>query len=1085
MARSAQSRRRVGALCLVLLVVGFTGAALGADKSGNIVGTVTDASGAAIVGAQVVIHNQETNATRETLTSTLGDFSCPLLPSGVYEVTVSAQGFRRTVRRGVRVDVNGSARIDVSLEVGGRNEEIVVSTATPVLEKDSSALGQVIGSRQIQALPLNERNFLSFALLAAGVQMSADGSQLAAQGGAVSVSGAREQSNDFLLEGFDNNDAMINQFSVLPSVDAIQEFKVQSSNSSAEFGRSGGAQVNVVLKSGTDEVHGTAFEFARNRHLDARNFFDRPDCVPGAVPGTCGDIPALDRSQFGGTIGGPLRRDRTFVFLSYEGLVLRQADTREATVPSQVLRNALAGLPGPLNPAGQAAYDLLPPANVGQDLQNSTTFVSAPTIRDNAHFASVKLDHLVGGEDAISATYSLYDDERFNPFDPLLAFTNLPGYGSTWSNRGQVAGAAWTHSHGRTTNDLRFGFQRRSRVILQQNVGIDQNQALGFPDVLTRPVDLGFPDVVLPGFDGIGEPRNLPQASHDNTFQWADNLAFNPGWNGGRHHLRIGGEVRRLQLNSFLDALARGEWFFEGVFTGNPLSDLLLGLPTFALGVQGNTFTALRSTAVNLYFQDDVRVARRFTLNLGLRWEYNGPPADTQDRLSSPDLSPASLTCTPRPDCQFVRAGTGGVPRGLYSGNYNGFGPRLGFAWQPFEGGRMVVRAGYGIFYDAGLLNGNFLPRLNPPSYETGVFLNFGASTIQTIFSQPPVPAAPIAVYFDPAFRDPYLQHWNADVQYEVLRNTLLDVAYVGSKGTGLLSQRNLNQLTGGVAPYPQFGPIDLISSGASSGYHALQVKAERRVSGGLSLLAAYTWSKSIDDGSALFGTATEPGFPQDSFDLRSERGLSNFNAAHRFVLSYVYSVEPGSRLASKGPLGTMLRNTQTSAILVLQTGHPFTVNRGIDQSHSGTAQLGYFTDRPDQVADPLQAGPVAANPDPKCQKTISNGGSAADQVHTVQTWFNPCAFVNPASGFGNAGRNALIGPAYEELDLSFSRSVPLHGERLSLQLRADVFNAFNHPNFDVPDRISDSPTFGQLRSSNLNGNKPPRQIQMGVRLLF
>ena len=1071
--------------CFVLLIATLIPTALATDKSGAVGGTVTDPTGAALIGARVVIHDPETNATRETETSALGDFFFPLLSSGVYEVTVSAGGFRRTVRRGIRVEVNQSVRVDIRLLLGERSEEVIVNAATPALEKDSSTLGQVIGTREIQGLPLNERNFLTFALLAAGVQMSADGSQLAAQGGAVSVSGAREQSNNFMLDGIDNNDALVNQFSVLPSSDAIQEFKVQSSNSSAEFGRSGGAQVNMVLKSGTDQVHGTAFEFLRNRQLDARNFFDRPPCAPGAVQGTCADIPTLDRSQFGGTLGGPLQRRRTFFFASYEGLVLRQADTREATVPSQLVRTALAALPGPPNPAGLAAYNLLPAANVGPDLQTSTTFLSAPNIRDTAHLASATLDHILSGNDTIHGTYSFYDDDRFNPFDPLQAFTNLPGYGSTWSNRGQVVGLVWTHSSYYMTNEARFGFQRRSRVILQQNTGIDQNHALGFPDVLTRPVDLGFPAIVIPGFDGIGEPRDLPQASHDNTFQFADNLAFNPRWNGGRHQLKMGGEVRRLQLNFFLDAVARGEWFFEGAFTGNPLSDLLLGLPTFALGVQGNSFTNLRSTEVNLYFQDNIRVTHRLTLNLGLRWEYNGPPADTQDRLSSPDLSSASLTCLPRPECEFIPAGTGGTPRGLYRANYNGFGPRVGFAWQPFEGGRIVIRGGYGIFYDAGFMNGNLLSRLNPPSYETGVFLNFGASSIQSIFSQPPAPLAPIAVYFDPAFRDPYLQHWNADLQYELLRNTLLDIGYVGSKGTRLLEQRNLNQLSAGVAPYPQFGPIDLISSAASSTYHALQAKLEHRVSDGLSLLAAYTWSKSIDDSSALFGTATEPGFPQDSLDPRSERGLSNFDSAHRFVLSSVYSVQPGSRLASKGTLGKILRNAQVSGILALQTGHPFTVNRGLDQSHSGTAQLGYFTDRPNLIADPFQPGPVATNPDPGCQKTVSNGGKAADQVQTVQTWFNPCAFSDPAAGFGSTGRNTLIGPAFDELDLSIAKTVPLYAERLSLQIRADAFNALNHPNFDVPDRISDSPTFAQLRSANLNGNKPPRQLQIGVRLIF
>ena len=448
--------------------------------TGAITGTVTDPSGAVVPGARITVRDEGTNATREVETNEDGDYTVALLPPAHYRVSVEKAGFHRSILRDVALDVEQTARVDFTLQVGALNEELTVTDTPPLVQTDTSTLGQVINGRQVRELPLNERNFLSFALLVPGGQLPTSGSENSTQGGAFSVNGAREQSNNFLLEGVDNNDPYINQYVALPSIDAIQEFKVQSSDYSAEFGRSGGAQVNVILKSGTNEFHGGAFEFLRNRHMDAKNFFDFPACSAASVPGACGDIPRFDRNQFGGTIGGPIRRDKTFFFGSYEGLRLRQATTREATVPSRMQRlGVLASLPAAyLNPAGMAVFNLLPAANVGTDLANSNTFVSAPTIRNSENLGMVKVDHYFGSANTLSAHYAVFDENRFNPVDPVNSFTSLPGYGSYTLNHGQNAGLSWTHVFASSTvNEFRLGFNRMRAGALQQHYGTDVNRA--------------------------------------------------------------------------------------------------------------------------------------------------------------------------------------------------------------------------------------------------------------------------------------------------------------------------------------------------------------------------------------------------------------------------------------------------------------------------------------------------------------------------------------------------------------------------------------------------------------------------------
>ena len=1142
------TRRRIR---LTLLLVLFSALPLFASgPTGTITGTISDPSGAVIPRARVVVHNEGTNATREAWSNDDGDYTVTLLPPGRYSVAVESTGFRRSIIHGVNLDVDQTVRVDFALVVGKVTENVTVNETPPIVQTDTSTLGHVVNNRLVQDLPLNQRNFLSFALLVPGAELPAEGSQNSTQGGilegfSLDVNGARDQANNFLLEGVDNIDPYINQYVALPSIDAIQEFKVQSGDYSAEYGRASGAEVNVVLKSGTNSFHGGVFEFVRNRHMDAKNYFDLPDCTASSAPGTCGPIPRLDRNQFGGTLGGPIRKDKTFFFFSDEQLRLRQATTREATVPSVnqwanacALGEEIGGNPTPnpatcdiatsayLNPAGQAVYGLYPAANVGTDLTDSNTYLSAPVIDGSLNLISAKVDEQASPADRVSVHYSVTDEYLFDPFDPVNGFTSIPGYGSYTMNLGQNAGVDWTRVfRSSLVNEFRLGYNRMGSTVLQQSHGDNIEEQLGFPDILSNPIDLGAPNINLSGnlngneisFDGIGEPINYPTNRRDITYQISDNLA----WTAGINQFKMGADVRRIQMGNYLDFLARGDWFFEGQTMagilsefGNPapcsgappndpatciLGQLLIGAPDYAVAVSGSTSNDLKSHGVSAYVQDDIHVIPRFLLNAGLRYEYSSPPVEASNHFSVPDLVSCPEPCALSPE--FNLAGTNGIPDATYYPTRRDIAPRLGFAWRPMKSERWVVRSAYGIFYDVNIQMVNILPRINPPFYDMAAYFQTGSCpgpgglcTVQDLLTQTGQQSGvEQGNMIDPHFRDGYMQQWNLDLQYEVMPNWMIDLAYVGSKGTHLanvIDQNQTNPITG--PPYGQFSSVLYVESSSASTYHSMQFRSERRVSHGLAFVGTYTWSRSIDDLSSVFGGSVGSGLPQNSQDLSADRGPSDFNATHRVSVSSVYDL-PLRRQGAKGSAWnkTLLDDWQASGIFSAQSGSPFTVVL----SGAPTTSAAAFgnPERPDLAGDPRKAGTVAANP--TCV--------APTQIRTPQNWFNQCAFAEPAAdpfgpAFGTEGRNAVIGPPYADLDFALSKSFALHSEGQHLQLRGESFNLLNHPNFDDPyhnfefiacgpsdNSLCPTANYGAVLSSNTHGDKPPRQIQLSFRYVF
>ena len=537
------------------------------SSTGNLVGTILGPSNIAIAGAVVLVTNEETAAERKAETNESGAYTIPGLPPGLYRVTGSAPGFQTAAQTEIQLRVGDALRIDMTLTLAAQAVAVDVREQFQILETDNAARGQVIGRREITDLPLNLRSFLSLALLAPGVTPPAYGSFSAKAGGAIHVNGGREQSNQFLLEGVDNADPRLNQVSLAPPVEAIDQFKVQSSNSSSEFGRLAAGQVDMVLKSGTNSVHGSLFEFFRNRHLDARNFFDRPPCRPDSLPGECADKPGLDRNQFGASIGGPLVRDRTFYFVTYEGLRRRQAVTSQSTVPSLNDRNTvLQSVPASERyAAGMAILALYPLANVRSSDPSSRTFVASPLAHDSVDQMVAKLDHRLRNSAALSGHYGLYDQRRVEPFESATVYSSLPGFSTVAPKRSQHTAAGFTQTpNARTVMQTRFGAHFLDVALTQQSQGNDLNAQLGFPTIATNPLHFGYPSVAVVGFTPLGEGVTSPGIAKSEVFNVVHNTSLQPAFHGGRHLLQFGGAFRYSSQFRSAPLYARGLWNFNG-----------------------------------------------------------------------------------------------------------------------------------------------------------------------------------------------------------------------------------------------------------------------------------------------------------------------------------------------------------------------------------------------------------------------------------------------------------------------------------------------------------------------------------------
>ncbi len=1052
------------ALLLSLLISAFLASfAVAQIHRGVIRGRLTDVAGSAIPGATVNAIQTETGATKTTTTNAIGEYIFTQLPPGSYRVELEKSGFDKHVIK-AELKVNQELRLDQAMKVSGLKQTIEIIAPRAPLKKDSAAQGNVIENQQITGLPLDGRNFQELVLLVPGAAPAAQGSAGSVRGDfSFNVNGAREDATNFLLDGVYNVDPKLNTAAVRPPVDAVQEFEIVTNGYDASFGRNGGAQVNVILKSGTNSFHGTAYEFFRNASLDARNYF-----VPADQPD-----PAYKRNQFGFAFGGPLAQNHTFFFADYEGRREREGITRLTNVPTQLERNgdfSQSFLPAPINlftgqpfagkqipaffqnPIGVKIAALYPLPNRNVPGQN---YVSSPTQSDrNDHF-DVRLNHAPTDKTSFTARYSFSDRTLFEPFTGP-SYPQVPGYGDTVLRRGQNAMLSATHIFSSSfINETRVAFNRVGGAVNHQTQGSNINRTLGLPDVATKSRDLGLTFISVLAFSPLGDEFNNPQNTVTNTYQILDTATYTRG----SHLLKFGAEFRANQQNGFRDVQSRGTLNFTGAFTNNPLADLLLGLITYSSSAKVDNHQHLRTNSYNMFVNDSWRVRPRLTLNAGVRYEYNTPAVDAQNRVALFDTATKAV----------VPVGTNSMPRAGYEGDKNNVAPRVGFAWTLDRSQNTVLRGSYGLFYDQSALAPGEALFFNPPYFE----LNFNIPSQTSLLTlQNPFPNTASAFFpksvlaIQRDFRTAYSQHWNLSVQRQLGENRLFEVAYVAAKGTKLLAGRDINQARPStqqpnLRPLPQFSDITMLESRANSNYQSLQLSYQQRLSTGLSVLGAYTLGKSIDDASGFFNSSGDPNFPQDSNNPGAERGRSNFDVRHRMSVSYSYALPfgTGKRWLSNGGAAAIFGDWESFGIVTLQSGRPFTValQTTLDNSNTGFSNLGFNSnDRPNLVGNPKLSNP------------------------TPERWFNTAAFATPAFGtFGSAGRNIVDGPGYANVNFSLLKNIGLT-ESVKLQFRTEAFNLFNRVNFDLPDNFVGSPSFGRIRSA-----QQPRRIQFGLKLLF
>jgi hypothetical protein len=1082
-------------LCCVPLV------ALAQQETATITGEVKDASGAVVPKASIIITNTETGVSLKSETNDSGVYTVPSLKPGLYSVTVEKAGFKKFVRSGITLQVNQFARIDVSLEVGDLTNTVEITQAATLLETENSSRGSVIDQKKIVELPLNGRDYNQLALLSPGVLPGTPRLASVNFKGVLNVNGNRTFNNVFLLDGVDNI-SYSNSFRgenvqlVQPSIEALQEFKIQTNAYSAEFGRSSGAVVNATIKSGTNSIRGSVYEFLRNDVLDANNFFNNALGQPK---------PRRLRNQFGAAVGGPLVKNRTFWFGDYEGLRDREGVPRVRLVPTAAEKAGLfsAAVVDPFatgrpefskntagqwvipqnrwDPVGAAIVKLIPdPTNV---VNGVPVYASTPITRTRQDQFDVRIDHQFASNITFFGRYSFVDTNTFRP-------APLPGLGEGSFNdafganlnrsQGLAFGLTWTFSPA-FVGDFRFGYSRGNYFTNPPNFGVDGPAQIGLKNVPNAPeITGGIPKVNIQGFDAVGRHTSTPQFQTPRSWNPRATLS----WTRGVHFIKFGGEFLRVQTKiNDLNATI-GRMNFENRFTNRAMGDLLLGLPAqLAL----TSFTVMdQGQNMQFYFiQDDYKITSKLTLNLGLRYEYATPPVEKENRFANFDPVTG----------REVFAKDGSIfDRALIHPDRNNFAPRFGFAYSPTS--RWVVRGAYGVFFTHTVRQGREgLLGFNPPFLVDNLLQTSvtGAAAVATAAPFRLVNGYPAGL-LDPSSlaptigrraqdanqRTPYIQQYNFGIQYELLKDLLLDVAYVGNKGTKLNGFRNLNQRAvitnangsqaAGNRPFPAFGDIQWMENRVGSTYNSLQVRLEKRFSHGLTGLVSYTWGKALtgapdhistSGGGAGVDTGTFRE-PQDGNNTRADRGLAEFDIKQRFVASYVWELPFGKGRRYGNDWNTavdlLLGGWQVTGIHVAQGGLGLTATLG------GGSVLnigGERRARPNLIGDPV----------------------LSESQRTLARWFNIDAFqpaFNPSpQAFGTAGVGIMRGPGLVNFDYTFAKNFNIT-ERRYLQFRTELFNAFNRANFFPPNIARDSGGFGQILFA---GNA--RIIQFGLKFYF
>jgi len=1106
--------RKVIAVVVVLISAAVSGCAQ--VDTGNLVGSIKDPSGASVAGATVTATNTDTGISTVVKSETNGNFVINPLKIGRYSVSVEASGFRRELRQDIVLDVQQSIKLDFTLQVGSVTQTTEVSGAAPLLETENASLGDVVTSQVVEELPLNGRRYTDLATLTTGVAKITEGPVNGGStptngnaGGDFAVNGTRGDQNNFILDGVDNNSNDNADVAILSSVDAIAEFKVQTSNYSAEFGRSGGAVVNATTKSGTNQYHGSAWEFVRNDAFDARAYFESPD-QPKAP---------YKQNQFGGTFGGPIIKDKAFFFVDYEGTRIRQAQTDIVTVPTAgehtgdfsdilgpqsgtdalgrpIYQNEIynpastrtvagstvrdgfgfdlvTGLPIPgkaniipqasLNTVGLNYAALYPLPNIAGAFANNYN-INAPG-NEEIDQMDARVDENLSSKIQLFERFSLSEDSRFQA--PVFSGIADGGTYNTGNrplqSRGGVLGL--THTVSPTfVNSFRLGYNYVHYIANSPSYGQQYPPAgLQVPGVPNDPSINGLAWFAPNGYAPLGEPLYTPTKSTSQDIQFNDTIS----WVHGKHFLKAGPQFRWDQFNLLQIGQPRGNMTFSGQFTaidpgnqegsGNALADMLLGLPVYSK-ISTVTYFGNRQHTYGAFVEDTYKVLQNLTLDLGLRYDYATPFYVAGDKESNFDYSTGKI----------IVAGTPGYPQYLATVDKDDFAPRVGLSYSPFQSRPLVVRAGYGRFFLFGEIRTGDPLQLayNLPFFFEPTFTSDGltpAVTLATGFpALNPSQAQPGVTSQDWRLHTAVYDQWNLNLEYQLPGHILISPAYVGTKGTHLQSLVDRNQIPTPEAtfeqsrrPYPQYVGFASIENRGTSTYEAFQIKAEKPTSHGLYFLSAYTFGKSINDQPEI--CCNSP-WPQNSYDLAAEKGLSDFDNRQRWVTSvdYALPVGKGQRYLNQGgPLDMAFGGWHVGGIITLRAGFPFSPAMGYDPTNTGSQGL-MRTNR------------------------IGNGSL---QNPGPNLWFNTNDFPVPTCYcFGDAGKNILEGPGEKGADLSARKYFPIT-ERFNLEFRAEFFNAFNHPVFSQPDNyITDGPGAAGVITSTVI---PERQIQFALKLQF
>jgi hypothetical protein len=1100
------------------------------EVGASLFGSVADPVGASVPDAAVTAVETNTGRTFTYKTQTDGGYSISALPPGTYTLTVEHAGFKKAVHSGITLVVFQKARIDVRLALGEVASTVEVTGAAPLVDAGTASIGGIVNQQQVTELPLNIRRFGNLPLLFPGTVSDRGGWSNNSLGSAFSENtyssnGARGSGNNVLIDGVDSKALYNGGFSVQPSPDSVQEFKVQTESFSAVFGKNAGSTINLVTKSGTNQLHGSVFEFLRNDKLDARNFFSL-------------DRPPYKRNQYGGGMGGPIVKNKTFWFASFDGLRERKGLTFSGLVPTpEMLNGDFSALSTPIidplscenPPSGTGcqafAGNIISPDRIDSVAKNLRSYFPAPNTAGDYNFVynpkrsrndyqvQGRVDQTFGTSDNVFVRYLIGNSDTT---DPTAGYTSLPGFGDKIHFRGQNVAASWTHTFSPSVlNELRLGFSR--------NMDIHQCEACprkpGFIESLgianlkgLSPADEGFPYFSLTqGYASIGDAGYRPVESNDMVEKLNDTLTITKG----KHTLSVGVDIQPYQnLQTQAPFNTHGQFEFGNLYSNNSVSDFLLGYPSTAGRTMIKAVTNHAGAFWNAFVQDDWRVTKTLTLNMGLRYEYHQLPIDRGNvgavlvplpgkplfqpgnaMLVVPGYQTADAFCN---QPQFVvnqgqsneyhlvacsdqmkQLGfTGRSERSLWFPDRFNYAPRFGFAWRPTSSDKLVVRGGYGLFFDLAEFNyfyyGNNNPIQSPSQYNTFEANVTPPATTQTAFGSGGAVAlkdAFLSINVDPHYRQPYVHEWTFNIQSQITSTMSVEARYVGNSGINLTYFHFFgNQAFPGPGdiqprrPYPDFGFSAYGSSGSNSNYNSLQLQLTRRMANGLSLLAGYTWAKTLVDNDGEEGGYTDGGVGQNDNFRRGEYGRGVNDARQRFVFSGIYQLPfgKGRRWLNQGRiLNGALGGWELTSIITFQSGFPLTPLAGTDVANTGTGQW-----RPDRI----------------CNGALPTG------QRTVDHWFDTSCFTNTplealiAAGtprFGNSGRSIIDGPGLQNWDLGLIKHFPLR-EGLKLEFRAEAFNAFNHPYFNDPDRNVVDSNFGQI-----SGASEPRDVQFALKLVW